>query len=75
MQSEFRVVISVVLLLWVWYHAQVSAQDDLIAKAQNERELVIYGTALVGHLKSSRNLSGVAIRLSRLNIPAPPAKP
>jgi len=51
MQSGFRVVISVVILLWVWCHAVVSAQDDLVAKAQNERELVIYGTALVGQFE------------------------
>jgi ABC-type Fe3+ transport system substrate-binding protein len=51
MQPGFRVVISVVISLWVWYHAEVSGQDDLIAKAQNERELVIYGTALVGQFE------------------------
>ncbi len=28
--------------------AAVHAQDDLVAKAQNERELVLYGTALAG---------------------------
>ena len=33
------------LLICGWQHAH--AQDDLVAKAQHERELSIYGTALV----------------------------
>jgi len=51
MQSEFRVVISVVIFLTMGWHAVVSAQDELVGKAQNERELVIYGTALVGQFE------------------------
>ncbi|MSP38376.1 MAG: hypothetical protein EXR70_07785 [Deltaproteobacteria bacterium] len=45
MRSAFRVTIAIQLLLWSWQAAQ--AQDELVAKAQVERELVVYGTALV----------------------------
>jgi len=51
MQYSFRIAFSLVVSLWVWCHADVNAQDDLAAKAQNERELVIYGTALVGQFE------------------------
>ena len=46
MRFAFRVTTAVLLLLWAGRAAR--AQDDLVAKAQSERELVVYGTALVG---------------------------
>jgi iron(III) transport system substrate-binding protein len=45
MRSAFRVTIATLLLLWSWQATE--AQDDLVAKARNERELNVYGTALV----------------------------
>jgi len=33
-------------LLWGWRDSEALAQEDLVARAQNERELVVYGTAL-----------------------------
>ena len=45
MRSALRVTIAIQLLLWSWQAAQ--AQEDLVAKARNERELNVYGTALV----------------------------
>ena len=47
MRFPCRVALS--LFIWTLYchDASVRAQDDLIAKAQKERELVVYGTALV----------------------------
>jgi hypothetical protein len=44
------VIISFVLtvLTWGWSASDGHAQDDLVAKAQSERELVVYGTALAG---------------------------
>jgi iron(III) transport system substrate-binding protein len=44
MRFAFRVTVAILLCLWSGDAAK--AQDDLIAKAQNERELVAYGTAL-----------------------------
>jgi iron(III) transport system substrate-binding protein len=32
-----------------WMASEIHAQDDLVAKAQNERELNLYGTALAAH--------------------------
>ena len=46
MKSAFPVFISFSLLLWGWTAPAARAQEDLVAKAQNERELVVYGTAL-----------------------------
>jgi len=48
MKSAFQVAIALLTLIAA---ANVNAQDDLAAKAQNERELVIYGTALVGQFE------------------------
>jgi iron(III) transport system substrate-binding protein len=45
MRCAFPLTIAILLCLWSWQAAQ--AQDDLIAKARNERELNVYGTALV----------------------------
>jgi len=39
MGSCFRFVVSLTVLLWGWIASDIHAQDDLIAKAQNEREL------------------------------------
>jgi ABC-type Fe3+ transport system substrate-binding protein len=45
MRIVFRVTLAILLLPWIWHSA--SAQDDLVARARNERELNVYGTALV----------------------------
>jgi iron(III) transport system substrate-binding protein len=47
MRFPRRVLITTLILILGWVNANVSAQDDLVAKAQKERELVVYGTALV----------------------------
>src|SRR5262249_13367383 len=39
-------IVSLLILACSWINAQVYAQEDLVAKAQKERELVVYGTAL-----------------------------
>ena len=41
-----RIVIALMGLFWGWPALEVHAQEDLVAKAQKERELVVYGTAL-----------------------------
>ena len=46
MRFAFRA--TIVILLCLWGRQAVHAQDDLVAKAQSERELVVYGTALAG---------------------------
>jgi iron(III) transport system substrate-binding protein len=46
MRSYFRVVIAFVVFSWEGPAFDVHAQEDLVAKAQKERELVVYGTAL-----------------------------
>jgi iron(III) transport system substrate-binding protein len=46
MRFAFRVTVAILLCLWSGQAAK--AQDDLVAKAQNERELNLYGTALAG---------------------------
>ena len=46
MGSCFRFVVSLTLLLWSWIAPDIHAQDDFTAKAQSERELIAYGTAL-----------------------------
>jgi iron(III) transport system substrate-binding protein len=46
MRSRLRVVIALIGVSWVWLSFAVHAQEDLVAKAQKERELVVYGTAL-----------------------------
>lgn len=46
MRFAFRVTVAILLCLWSGQAAK--AQDDLVAKAQNERELILYGTALAG---------------------------
>ena len=47
MRSCFRIVIAVVTFSCGWMAFDVHSQEDLVAKAQKERELVVYGTALV----------------------------
>jgi iron(III) transport system substrate-binding protein len=47
MKLAFRVVILILVLLARNQGNDASAQDDLVAKAQKERELNVYGTALV----------------------------
>src|SRR6266508_794095 len=53
MQSRFRVVMTPLTLGWCLCLGcvEISAQDDLVAKAQNERELILNGTALVGQFE------------------------
>jgi hypothetical protein len=51
------------------------AQDDLSAKAQSERELVIYGTALAGHFENSWSRSVNVFPSSKRNTPALQGKP
>lgn len=46
MRSLCRIAISLLVLACGWMNGRVYAQEDLIAKAQKERELVVYGTAL-----------------------------
>lgn len=46
MPFSFQVTAAILLCLWGGQAA--NAQDDLVTKAQNERELVLYGTALAG---------------------------
>ena len=46
MRFAFRV--SIIILLCLPGRDAVHAQDELVAEAQSERELVVYGTALVG---------------------------
>ena len=46
MLSYFRVVIAFVVFSWEGPAFDVHAQEDLVAKAQKERELIVYGTAL-----------------------------
>jgi iron(III) transport system substrate-binding protein len=46
MRSYFRVVIAFVVFSWEGPAFDVHAQEDLVAKAQKERELIVYGTAL-----------------------------
>jgi len=46
MRSCIRVVIALIGFSWGWLLFEVHAQEDLVAKAQKERELVVYGTAL-----------------------------
>jgi ABC-type glycerol-3-phosphate transport system substrate-binding protein len=53
MQSGFRVVMTALTLVWCLCFGcvELNAQDDLIGKAQNERELILNGTALVGQFE------------------------
>ena len=46
MRSRFRVVIALIGFSWGCLSFVVHAQEDLVAKAQKERELIVYGTAL-----------------------------
>lgn len=46
MKSVFPLFIAFSLLLWEWTAPAARAEEDLVAKAQNEREVVVYGTAL-----------------------------
>jgi iron(III) transport system substrate-binding protein len=48
MRYAIRVVISLTILVWCGAVASQAQQDELVARAQKERELVIHGTALVG---------------------------
>jgi hypothetical protein len=38
------------VLTWGWSVSDGHARDDLVAKAQSERELIVYGTALAGQI-------------------------
>jgi iron(III) transport system substrate-binding protein len=49
MRFVFAVILAILLCPWSGQTAQ--AQDDLVAKAQNERELVAYGTALAAQFE------------------------
>ena len=46
MRSCLRIALSLIDFAGGWMHSKVHAQEDLVAKAQKERELVVYGTAL-----------------------------
>ena len=46
MKSVFPLFIAFSLLLWEWTVSAARVEEDLVAKAQNEREVVVYGTAL-----------------------------
>ena len=48
---KFAVSVIATVALFLWTATFASAQDDLTAKAQTERELVVYGTALAGHFE------------------------
>ena len=48
MKFVFSFVVTSFMLIWASTAPFVLAQDDLTSKAQNERELVLYGTALAG---------------------------
>lgn len=48
MRYTIRVVISLAILILCGVAASQAQQEELVAKAQKERELVIFGTALVG---------------------------
>jgi iron(III) transport system substrate-binding protein len=51
MRSCFRIGIALVAFSYGWRALEVHAQEDLVAKAQNERALVVYGTALVAQFE------------------------
>lgn len=46
MRSPCRIGLSLLILVCGWINPKVHAQEDLVAKAQKERELIVYGTAL-----------------------------
>src|SRR5215510_8710800 len=52
MRSCFRFVIAFIVFSWGWLAFGVCAQEDLVAKAQKERELVVYGTAFAAPRRS-----------------------
>jgi iron(III) transport system substrate-binding protein len=45
-RSPCKIALSLLILVCGWVNAHVGAQEDLVAKAQKERNLVVYGTAL-----------------------------
>ncbi|HUK40762.1 MAG TPA: hypothetical protein VLX11_06960, partial [Candidatus Acidoferrales bacterium] len=47
MRFPCRVVLSLLIWTLCWPDASVRAQGDLAAQAQKDRELIVYGTALV----------------------------
>lgn len=49
MRSVLQLATAALLLIWSWHEAL--AQNNLAAKAQNERELFVYGTALVAQFE------------------------
>ena len=51
MRPQRQVLVTILILMVSWAQGNVSAQDDLTAKAQKERELVVYGTALVAQFE------------------------
>ena len=57
--------ITMAILSCLWNRQSADAQDDPVAKARNERELDVYGTALVTQFKNSPSLSGAAILSSK----------
>jgi ABC-type Fe3+ transport system substrate-binding protein len=50
-RSGFRFVLTLSIVLCGWFVSDVHPQDDLAIKAQKERELVVYGTALVAQFE------------------------
>jgi iron(III) transport system substrate-binding protein len=51
MKSAFQVATALMILFLAAFSSPARAQDDLVAKAQNERELILYGTALAGQFE------------------------
>lgn len=51
MKSALFLVAAFIATLQSWSDRVAHGQDDLITKAQSERELVLYGTALAGHFE------------------------
>jgi iron(III) transport system substrate-binding protein len=45
-RSPCRIALSLLILVCGWINPKANAQEDLVAKAQKERELIVYGTAL-----------------------------
>jgi ABC-type Fe3+ transport system substrate-binding protein len=51
MRPSFQIALPVLFFLALVFIPNASAQDDLVAKAQKERELSVYGTALVAQFE------------------------
>jgi hypothetical protein len=65
MRSSFQFALPALLFLAIVSSSTANAQEDLVAKAQKERELNVYGTALVRNSTNSPSPSSAVIRSSR----------